>query len=73
MKNRKEIELLESQLDRLNNTIDHIYTSINFTRFFTNIEDLRKFLIEEHDLGVSEFNMGLKRLNELKGEKHEKF
>lgn len=73
MKNRKEIELLESQLDRLDNTIDHICTFINFTRFFTNIEDLRKFLIDEHDLGVSEFNMGLKRLNELKGGKHGKF
>lgn len=72
MKNKEEIEFLESKLDDLNTTIDRIDTFIDFTRFFTNIEDLRKFLIEEYDLGVSKFNMGLKRLNELKGVKHGK-
>lgn len=73
MKNRKEIKLLENQLDELDTTVDHICTFINFTRFFTKIEDLREFLIKEHDISVDEYNFGLKRLNELKGETHGKF
>lgn len=73
MKNRKEIKLLENQLDELDTTIDHIFTFIKFTSFFTKIEDLREFLIKEHDISVDEYNFGLKRLNKLKGETHGKF
>lgn len=73
MKNKEEIELLQGVLDDMNTKIDYIYTFIAFTRLFTNIEDLRKFLIIEHDIGVDEYNLGLKRLKELEGEKHGRF
>jgi len=69
MKNRNEIIELENELNEIETTIDYVYSFIRFSKLFTSIKDLQKYLVKEHDICVDEYNIGLERLKLLKGEK----
>lgn len=69
MKNRNEIIELENELKDIETTIDYVYAFIKFSKLFTSIKDLQNYLIKEHDICVDEYNIGLERLELLKGEK----
>ena len=69
MKNKNEIIELENELQEIETTIDYVYAFIRFSKLFTSIKDLQKYLVKEHDICVDEYNIGLKKLKLLKGEK----
>lgn len=65
MKKTKVVKELENILVDSKSDIDNLYYFYKLVCLFDNIEDLKLYLIKEHDLCVDAYNFGVDRLERL--------
>lgn len=64
---KEEIKFLKRVLEDSNTEINYLYTFYEVASMFDDIEDLKKYLLKEHDLCVDLHNKGVDRLHALLG------